>query len=335
MILSAPPSPDSKKKKPALPSLLSSLRNARQAVVGRASDAAEDLLYERELRPLTGGGGGSGSSNSLVQLGSTSASGGNTGSSANRPQHLQRGGGGGGGVGGGGVGGIGAPSTSMSSNATFTATLQNFSQRFGNKFRGGGRARNRRKKGSGVTVVPQEFYLAVGCFFFVFPIFFMIYIYFAGHSVFGGNDGHQVQKIDLEDAGSVLNQTALDAQFDVEDLDNSQGMLIEDEMGNLRDSDRIVDQSTPPLDVDNIGHHDKKKFPFTKRSIDGSLTEDITMELTGNDDGNISAMKAMRSGNSKGTSNMHNSELVSVRERGEEDKDTRSSFDQNNERRRA
>jgi hypothetical protein len=161
----------------------------------------------------------------------------------------------------------------------------------------------------------------------------MIYIYFAGHSVFGGNDGHQVQKIDLEDAGSILNQTALDAQFDVEDLDNSQGMLIEDEMDNLHD--RIVDQSTPPLDVDNIGQHDKKKSPFTNRNIDGSLTEDITMELRGNDAGNISAMKAIRSGNLKGTSNMHNSELVSVRERGEEDKNIRSSFDQNNERRRA
>ena len=304
-MISAPPSPDpdSKKKRAPLPSLLSNLRNARQAVVGRASDAAEDLLYERELRPLTGGGGGS--SGALELLGSTSTSGGG-------PQHLQRG------V-GGGVGGVGAPPSSISSGAAtaaFTSTMQNFSQRFGNKFRRGSNARSRRKKGSGVTVVPQEFYLAVGCFFFAFPIFFMIYIYIAGHSVFGdgSNDGHQIM-----DVGLGVNQTGFDG-------DNSQGMLIEDEMDNVRDR---LDDSIP--DVETLGQNDQKKF--TKRNIDSSLTEDNTNDLTGDEDGNASAMKAVKSGNFKGT--LNNPKSLSVRERDEVDGNTQSSLDQSHERRRA
>lgn len=313
--MSAQPSPDSKKKKPALPSLLSNLRNARQAVVGRASDAAEDLLYERELRPLTGGGGG-GSSGALGLLGSTSTGGGG-------PQHLQRGGGvGGGAVGGGGVGGIGAPSTSMPSNATtFSSTMQNFSQRFGNKFRGGSKSRNRRKKGSGVTVVPQEFYVAVGCFFFVFPIFFMIYIYIAGHSVFGyGNDdGHEItRKNDQENEGVRTNQTYVDPHGD-----NSKGMLLEDEiMDNLHDR---FDDSI--MGVDSEGQHSNMKMHFSKRDIDSSLMEEDTNELTGYEDGNASAMKLAKLGSFKGT--------LRIREREAEDGRTRSSFDQNDERRRA
>lgn len=331
--MSAPPSPDSKKKKPALPSLLSNLRNARQAVVGRASDAAEDFLYERELRPLTGGGGagGGGSSGALGLLSSNSTGGGG-------PQHLQRGGGGGGGGGGigvGGVGGIGATSSSssMSSNSTtLSTTLQNFSQRFGNKFRsGGGKSRTRRKKGSGVTVVPQEFYVAVGCFFFVFPIFFLIYIYIAGHSVFGdGSDGsHQIQKIDQEDGGfGILNQTDLDSQPSVEYGDNSQGMLIEDEiMGKLHDgSDDSI------LGIDSSGQHSKIKVPFNKRNIDSSLMEDNTKDSTGNEHGNASASKLEKRGNVKRTSTSNNYNTVSDPEGEIESGNTRSSFDQNDER---
>ncbi|EED94572.1 predicted protein [Thalassiosira pseudonana CCMP1335] len=70
---SAPISPDSRKKKPALPSLLSNLRNAATIVGGgssssrRASDHSEYEL--REARPLMVGNGGSGASGGGGMLG--------------------------------------------------------------------------------------------------------------------------------------------------------------------------------------------------------------------------------------------------------------------------
>jgi len=150
--MSIPPSPETKKKKAALPSILSNIRNA-QAVIGRATDD----LHERETRPLMGGSGGGGSGGSSRMAPPAS----------NRPQ-LSR----------------GAPSSSLA------ATLQNFSQRFGSQWR----KRSRRKRGGGVTSVPQSFYLAVGCFFFAFPLFFVLFI-LARHAVFGDeSDSSQAHK---------------------------------------------------------------------------------------------------------------------------------------------
>ena len=119
-------SPDTRKKKSALPSLLSNLRNAQAAAFGgSASD------HEREVRPLV----------------------------ANSPQLQQR----------------NVPSNSLSS------TIQSFSERFGRDWH----KRGKRKKGKGVTLnIPAGFYYAVGCFFILFPFFFLIYI-LARHSVFG------------------------------------------------------------------------------------------------------------------------------------------------------
>ena len=119
-------SPDTRKKKSALPSLLSNLRNAQAAAFGgSASD------HEREVRPLV----------------------------ANSPQLQQR----------------NVPSNSLSS------TIQSFSQRFGSDWH----KRGKRKKGKGVTLnIPAGFYYAVGCFFILFPLFFLVYI-LARHSVFG------------------------------------------------------------------------------------------------------------------------------------------------------
>ena len=125
---------DSKKRKAALPSILSNLRNAHDAIVGRAASVRLDYsttgdndLHDRETRPLTG--------------------------SANPQLHR-------------------APPSS------FSASLNNFSQHFGSQWR------KRRKKGQGVTAIPQSFYYAVGCFFCLFPIVFLLYI-LSRHAVFG------------------------------------------------------------------------------------------------------------------------------------------------------
>ena len=172
-----------------------------------------------------------------------------------------------------------------------------------------------------MTVVPQEFYVAVGCFFFVFPIFFMIYIYLAGHSVFGdGNDnGHQIiHEDDQNNEGFGVNQTEFDQLGD-----NSQGMFLEDEIkGNLHDR---YDDSR--LDVSSEGGYNKMKVPFSKRDIDSSLIDENTIEFTGDEDGNALDMKLAKTGTVK--------ETLSIREREEEDGRTRSSFDQNDESERA
>ena len=163
-------SPDTRKKKHALPSLLSNIRNA-QAVIGRA---AADESHDRETRPLvsalgnnssSGGGGAGGHTPSIAP--------------SNRPQ-LSR--------------------NAPSSSASFASTLQNFSQRFGSQWR----KRSRRKKGQGVTVVPQSFFLAVGCFFFAFPFFFILYI-LARHAVFGDEDDNAGTTVHKHEVPSSLN----------------------------------------------------------------------------------------------------------------------------------
>ena len=61
----------------------------------------------------------------------------------------------------------------------WAASIQNFGQRFGDQWR-----KRRRKKGSGNVSVPQAFYVSVACFFFAFPLFFVLFI-LARHAVFG------------------------------------------------------------------------------------------------------------------------------------------------------
>lgn len=149
-----PQSPEeAKKKKVALPSLLSNIRNA-QGTIGRAADD----FHEREIRPLLGVGGPGGSG---AGVGSSSTSSGRIAAPSSHPQ-LHR----------------SAPSASLA------ATFNNFSQRFGDQWR---KRSTRRKKGQGVTNVPQSFFIAVGCFFFAFPVFFLLYI-LARHAVFGDEE---------------------------------------------------------------------------------------------------------------------------------------------------
>lgn len=155
-----PSPPDSKKKKPALPTFLSSLRNA-QAVIGRAADD----FHERETRPLAGSTGG-----------------GRVAAAPNQPQLRSA-----------------PPSASLSSS------LNNFSQRFGSQFRKHSQStgKGRRRKGHGVTGVPQSFYVAVLCVFFAFPIFFVVFI-LARHAVFGDESDNSVGKVHIHEVPSAF-----------------------------------------------------------------------------------------------------------------------------------
>lgn len=159
-------SPETKKKRQALPSVLSNIRNA-QAAIGRATTtAADEPHHEWEMREREGNV----ISSPLMQ-----------------PPVDRR---------------NQTTSSSSYSSSSYATTLNNFSQRFGNEWRTQKR-RLRRKDSSGV---PSSFYFAVGCFFFAFPIIFILYI-LARHSVFGDEgygSGTVVQKQQHVDLSSTI-----------------------------------------------------------------------------------------------------------------------------------
>jgi len=159
-------SPETKKKRQALPSVLSNIRNA-QAAIGRATTTtADEPHHEWEMREREG---------NIIS------------SPLMQPPIDRR-----------------NQTTSNSySSSSYATTLNNFSQRFGNEWRTQKR-RLRRKDSSGV---PSSFYFAVGCFFFAFPIIFILYI-LARHSVFGDEgygSGTVVQKQNVELSSNVVN----------------------------------------------------------------------------------------------------------------------------------
>jgi len=189
-------SPDTRKKKSALPSLLSNLRNAQAAAFGgSASD------HEREVRPLV----------------------------ANSPQLQQR----------------NVPSNSLAS------TIQSFSQRFGSDWH----KRGKRKKGKGVTLnIPTGFYYAVGCFFILFPLFFLVYI-LARHSVFGdeGDTTSTTKHIHEVPATLVTGGVSFEAGKDsvVVDINYVDG-VVNSEAENEIQGVGINDNAVKELDVSTL-----------------------------------------------------------------------------------
>mmetsp|Transcript_16464 Transcript_16464/g.39411 ORF Transcript_16464/g.39411 Transcript_16464/m.39411 type:complete len:285 (+) Transcript_16464:181-1035(+) len=256
-------STDSKKKKSALPSLLSNIRNA-QAVIGRA---AADDVHDRENRPLVNAGGGA-----------------RTAVPSTHPQ-LSR----------------------SASSASFSATLHNFSQRFGSQWR----KRSQRKKGGhGVTVVPQTFFLAVGCFFFAFPLFFVLYI-LARHAVFGDEgeiSGSQVHVHEVPASlGNLLESGKVLPEMNAFDIDNpedekkimysglNQTSVHEDASITL-DAQVMEGSDIPAVEIesatgvlhnevgqtvgDNLEQNVRKKVPMTEtNNVDGNIMEDSTSNL--------------------------------------------------------
>mmetsp|Transcript_15258 Transcript_15258/g.27733 ORF Transcript_15258/g.27733 Transcript_15258/m.27733 type:complete len:363 (-) Transcript_15258:5-1093(-) len=290
-------SPDTKKKKPALPSLLSNLRNA-QAVIDRAADD----WHERETRPLVGGGGS------------------RMAASTNHPQ-LHR----------------SAPSSS------FSSVLHNFSQRFGSQWRKRPpthlSSSSRRKKGHGVTIVPQSFFLAVGCFFVAFPVFFVVYI-LARHAVFGDegdNSGAQVHIHEVpsafagmafESGEELLERNKIDhledgiegaGEIGENQSSSSEGVAIGSQMIEEEDPPGLIESATSDLPSDvkhdllgetnldqTIGdiildQSDSISESIVETKIDGSMKEDNTENIHnatgGRDENIILAPKEIKSSN--------------------------------------
>jgi len=212
-------SPDTRKKKSALPSLLSNLRNAQAAAFGgSASD------HEREVRPLV----------------------------ANSPQLQQR----------------NVPSNSLSS------TIQSFSERFGSDWH----KRGKRKKGKGVTLnIPTGFYYAVGCFFILFPLFFLIYI-LARHSVFGdeGDTTSTTKHIHEVPATLVTGGVSFEAGkesvvVDINNVDNIVNSEVESEIQRVGINDSVVKGS----DVSTLRNPSINLPPPSDTVLTETETQDI------------------------------------------------------------
>mmetsp|Transcript_39035 Transcript_39035/g.82090 ORF Transcript_39035/g.82090 Transcript_39035/m.82090 type:complete len:340 (-) Transcript_39035:83-1102(-) len=214
----APASPQSKKKKTALPTILSGIRNA-QAAIGRAADE----LQERENFPLMGGGGSS-----------------RMAAPSNHPQ-LHR----------------SAPSSSLSSS------IHNFSQRFGSQWR----KRGRRKKGQGVTIVPQSFFVAVGCFFVAFPVIFVIYA-LARHAVFGDEGDDSVTKKHIHEVPSAFS--------------SGYGFESGKELLELNGMDQPTDEIGK--DVEGIGEEEKTEEEKTEEETVLAQPETSDTEGSGGND---------------------------------------------------
>jgi len=290
--MQSPQSPDVKKKKPALPNILSNIRNA-QAVIGRAADD----FHEREIRPLVGGGGGGGGGGGSSR----------TSASINQPQ-LHR-----------------VPSSSISSS------LQNFSQRFGSQWR---KRSSRRKKGQGVTVVPQSFYIAVGCFFVAFPLIFIVYV-LARHAVFGDEGDysgtathiHEVPSafsngMAFESGKELLERNKIDPPVDgkggegeIGENPASEGLEVYSQVMEENDPPVLIESATNDLQPDGNpdqldGTNDQKTYITSEENeklrhsvietkVDGSTIEDITkvmQEITGEGDRKGTAPEEIKPG---------------------------------------
>ena len=199
--------PDTKKKKIALPSVLSNIRNA----VGRAGVEENSGKSEVEIRPLLGSTLNR-SSNDLVGVGKSSSS------AANRAQIRDR---------STAPSSSGVPPPPLSSSAAsplfgsrqtlpgrnvsasvnnWSATLQTYSERIGSQWRKRNRRdsnNNERRRRRGVTINTQPFLIVVGFLFIGFPILLMLFL-LARKAVFGDEGVDNVAKHEVP-AHEVLN----------------------------------------------------------------------------------------------------------------------------------
>ncbi|KAL7538076.1 hypothetical protein ACHAWF_005992, partial [Thalassiosira exigua] len=173
-----------------------------------------------------------------------------------------------------------APQSSMSS------ILQNFSQRFGSQWR----KRSRRKRGNVVAIVPNSFYVAVGCFFVAFPVCFVLYI-LARHAVFGdeGDSSGPVGHIH-----EVPNSFANDGAFEPGESPVGNDRL--ESVGDLiQNQSSLGDNNSQGSEL--IAKEDERSQPL--QSAAGNLPSDATSDLDATDEktgGNISEQNEVASG---------------------------------------
>ena len=263
-MLSSDISPDTKKKKIALPSVLSNIRNA----VGRAGGTDESGRSEVEIRPLMGNK----SSEDLVGIVGTKKSYATDNSRSLRdrstvpsssssgipPPPLS---------GASPLYGVGQNSSSSSSRQTlpprnaastssinsWSATLQTYSERIGSQWRKQRKNRrdsNEKSRRRGVTINTQPIIIVLGLFFIGFPILLMLFL-LARKAVFGDEGIDNVAKHEVPAHDEVVPSNNIDVN-DWKELtseDNPLGLVLNKEtnevgtgiVSNAADTNEVVD----------------------------------------------------------------------------------------------
>ena len=264
-MLSSAITPDTKKKKIALPSVLSNIRNA----VGRAGGTDESGRNEVEIRPLMGNK----SSEDLVGIVSTKKSYvtdnsrslrdrstvPSSSSSGIPPPPLS---------GASPLYGVGQNSSSSSSSRqtlpprnaastssinSWSATLQTYSERIGSQWRKQRKNRrdsNEKSRRRGVTINTQPIIIVLGLFFIGFPILLMLFL-LARKAVFGDEGIDNVAKHEVPAHDEVVPSNNIDVN-DWKELtseDNPLGLVLNNEknevgtgiVSNEADTNEVVD----------------------------------------------------------------------------------------------
>lgn len=197
---------------------------------------------------------------------------------------------------------------------SFSNNLQNFSQRFGSQLR----KRGRKKTGHGVTGVPQSFYVAVLCFFFAFPLFFLLFI-LARHAVFGDEaESSQAHKHEVP----ILNNTIVinDPEDEIKGLGHNimgvnqtsvNGEATKDSQLAKQDDppEALIKEITPLIESETSGLHDEthqtigdtsdqsvsRKDPIAETNIAGLPSAETLHSVIGEGDGSILAQKEIKS----------------------------------------
>lgn len=283
-------SPDTKKKKIALPSVLSNIRNA----VGRAGAEEKGGKSEVEIRPLLGSTLNNRSNNDLVGVGKSSKY------AADRSQMRDR-------STGPSAGGLPPPPLSAASSPSFglgqsgsirqtlptrnapsassvnnwSATLQTYSERIGSQWRKRNRRdpnNERRRHSRGVTINTQPILIVLTLFFIGVPILITLFL-LARKAVFGdeGVDNvathevpaHEVVNYGIDNAGAVVGEeadgiTAAQVWNDLKQLtseDNPLGAGGSDEIDKVNangGSDNDVDVNEAEATNEEISNNEKE-----------------------------------------------------------------------------
>ena len=286
--------PDTKKKKIALPSVLSNIRNA----VGRAGVEENSGKSEVEIRPLLGSNLNR-SSNDLVGVGKSSSS------ATNRAQMRDR---------STAPSSSGVPPPPLSSSAAsplfgsrqtlpgrnvsasvnnWSATLQTYSERIGSQWRKRNRRdsnNNERRRRKGVTINTQPFLIVVGFLFIGFPILLMLFL-LARKAVFGdeGVDNvakhevpaHEVLNYGIDNTGVSPGNTEAQVLNDLKQLTSEDNPL-----GSFENDSETISVEEGSDNEANINEVNAKQAVLTNEAnIDGDTEvakESETMDNTSN-----------------------------------------------------
>lgn len=297
-MLSSAITPDTKKKKIALPSVLSNIRNA----VGRAGGTDESGRNEVEIRPLMGNKSSEdlvgilGTKKSYVTDNSRSLRDRSTvpsSSSGIPPPPLS---------GASPLYGVGQNSSSSSSRQTlpprnaastssinsWSATLQTYSERIGSQWRKQRKNRrdsNEKSRRRGVTINTQPIIIVLGLFFIGFPILLMLFL-LARKAVFGDEGIDNVAKHEVPAHDEVVPSNNIDVN-DWKELtseDNPLGLVLNNEknevgtgiVSNEVDTNEVVDVNGASIKKETVVVEDEVSIINEQNTNEIS---DVTVEV--------------------------------------------------------